>query len=237
MASRPAPPMLFVAALAALFAPSAERSVQPAPKAKATPHGIHELVVVDGSVPLRVRPGGRVVARARARTEFGDRRVLSVAARRGHWLGVVTTDLPNGRLAWVNRRNDGMHLRRTAYSLHADLSERWLELRRHGRRVLRMPVAIGRPGSETPTGHFAVTDKLNGTSFGGYYGCCVLALNGHQPNLPAGWSGGDRLAIHGTNSPATIGTPASAGCLRAADGDLRILMRRVPLGTPVFIGN
>ena len=68
-----------------------------------------------------------------------------------------------------------------------------------------MSVAIGRPGSETPTGRFAVTDKLNGASFGSYYGCCVLALNGHQPKLPAGWSGGDRLAIHGTNSPGTIG--------------------------------
>jgi hypothetical protein len=235
MASRSAPQLLFVAALVALFAPSAERGQQP--RQKARPHGIHELVVVDGSVPLRARPGGRVVARARARSEFGGRRVLSVAARRGAWLGVVATELPNGRLAWVNRRNDGLHLRRTAYSLHADLSGRWLELRRHGHRIRRMSVAIGRPGSETPTGRFAMTDKLNGASFGGYYGCCVLALNGHQPKLPAGWSGGDRLAIHGTNSPGTIGTPASAGCLRAADADLRILMRRVPLGTPVFIGN
>ena len=236
MASRSASPMLFVAALVALFVPSAQREPhQPPPKAR--PHGIHQLVVVDGSVPLRVRPGGRVVARARARTEFGGRRVLSVAARHGAWLGVVTTQLPNGRLAWVNRRNDGIHLRRTAYSLHADLSARWLELRRHGHRIRRMSVAIGRHGSETPTGRFAVTDKLNGASFGSYYGCCVLALNGHQPKLPAGWSGGDRLAIHGTSSPGTIGTPASAGCLRAADADLRILMHRVPLGTPVFIGN
>ena len=38
-----------------------------------------------------------------------------------------------------------------------------------------------------------------------------------------------------TNAPGTIGAAASAGCLRAADADLRILMRRVPLGTPVFI--
>ncbi len=228
--------MLFVAALVALFVPAAERAPHQRPP-KARPHGIHQLVVVDGSVPLRTRPGGRVLARARARTEFGGRRVLSVASRHGAWLGVVTTELPNGRLAWVNRRNDGIHLRRTAYSLHADLSGRWLELRRYGRRIRRMSVAIGRPGSETPTGRFAVTDKLNGASFGSYYGCCVLALNGHQPKLPAGWSGGDRLAIHGTSSPGTIGTPASAGCLRAADADLRILMRRVPLGTPVFIGN
>ena len=80
-----------------------------------------------------------------------------------------------------------------------------------------------------------MTDKLSGSRFGPYYGCCILALSGHQTHLPAGWPGGDRLAIHGTDSPATIGTAASAGCLRAADADLQALMRRVPLGTPVFI--
>ena len=58
---------------------------------------------------------------------------------------------------------------------------------------------------------------------------------GQQPHPPPGWTGGNRLAIHGTNAPSTIGTPASAGCLRAADRDLAVLMRRVPLGTPVVI--
>src|SRR4051812_5076984 len=201
------------------------------------PRGIHRIAIVDGAVPLRAKPNGRILARAGAKTEFGERRVLSVAATRGPWLGVVATELPNGQLAWVNRKNSALQVRRTAYSLHADLSGRWLELRRHGRRIRRIAVAVGRPGSETPTGRFSVTDKLNGRSFGAYYGCCVLALSGHQPKLPAGWSGGDRLAIHGTDSPGTIGTPASAGCLRAGDADLEVLMRRVPVGTPVFIRN
>jgi hypothetical protein len=225
MASRLALPALL---LAALFPQPA--TVQPRP-----PGGVHELAVVSGTVPLRASPTGRVAARAEATTEFGSPRVLSVAARRGPWLGVVATELPNGRLAWVNRRNAALRLRRTAYSLHADLSGRRLELRRRGRPLLRLSVAIGRPGSETPTGRFSVTDKLSGSRYGPYYGCCILALSGHQTHLPAGWPGGDRLAIHGTDSPATIGTAASAGCLRAADADLHALMRRVPLGTPVFI--
>ena len=209
----------------------------PAPPAKqAKPRPRPDLAIVRGSVPLRSRPNGRLLARAaEERTEFGSRRVMSVAARRGPWLGVVTTEMPNGELAWVNANHRGLSLRRTRYSLHADLSGRWLELRRGRRVIRRLTVAIGRPGTETPTGRFAVTDKLNGGSFGPYYGCCVLALNGHQPNLPAGWQGGNRLAIHGTNSPGTIGAAASAGCLRAADADLQVLMRRVPLGTPVFI--
>jgi hypothetical protein len=208
----------------------------PAPEPRpARPRGLHRIAVVNASVPLRARPNGPVVAQAAARTEFGDRRALSVVTRRGAWLGVTATELPNGQVAWVHRGNRALHLRRTAYSLHADLSGRWLELRRNGRRIRRISVAVGRPGSETPTGRFAVTDKLNGGNYGPYYGCCILALSGHQTKLPAGWTGGDRLAIHGTDVPSAIGTAASAGCLRAADADLQVLMRRVPVGTPVFI--
>jgi len=193
------------------------------------------VAIVRRAVPLRVRPKGRVAFRAHRWTEFGSTRVLSIAAQRGPWLGVVTPELPNGKLAWVHMENRGLHYRRHAYSLHADLSGRWVELRRGGRRLKRITVAVGRPGSDTPTGRFAVTDKLRGSAYGSYYGCCILALSGKQPNLPPGWQGGNRLAIHGTNAPGSIGAAASAGCLRAADSDLRILMRRVPLGTPVFI--
>jgi hypothetical protein len=259
MASRFALMVLVLAALAALLArsdaaPTSTRVVKDARAAERSPEGteqartaaeprprtrtgLHRIVIVRGTVALRAHPEGRVLARAGASTEFGGRRVLSVAARRGAWLGVVAPELPNGRLAWVNGENRALQLRRSAYSLHADLSGRRLELRK-GRRVLRsIGVAIGRPGSETPTGRFAVTDKLRGSRYGPYYGCCILALNGHQPKLPAGWAGGSRLAIHGTDAPGTIGAAASAGCLRAADADLRALMRRVPLGTPVFIRN
>jgi lipoprotein-anchoring transpeptidase ErfK/SrfK len=195
----------------------------------------HRLVVVRGTVGLRYRPGGRPRLRVGSTTEFGSRRVMPVAAQRPNWLGVVTTERPNNRLAWVRRGSEGVRMRRTRRSLHADLSARTLTLRKGRRRVHRLTVAIGRPGSETPTGRFAVTDKIAGSQFGPYYGCCILALSGHQPNLPPGWTGGDRIAIHGTDAPSTIGAAASAGCLRAADGDLGVLMRKVPLGTPVYI--
>jgi lipoprotein-anchoring transpeptidase ErfK/SrfK len=192
------------------------------------------LAVVRGSVAFSEHPGGPGIGTLGATTEFGSRQVLGVAARRGRWLGVVSSARPNGKLAWV-RRGAAVTLQRTRWSLHADLSQRSLTLRYRGRAVRRLAVAIGRPGSDTPTGRFAVTDKLAGSNYGAYYGCCVLALSGHQPNTPPGWTGGNRLAIHGTDSPATIGTAASAGCLRAADADLRVLMAKVPLGTPVFI--
>ena len=68
---------------------------------------------------------------------------------------------------------------------------------------------------------------------GPWYGCCVLALSGHQDNLPAGWIGGNRIAIHGT--PGSVGGAESHGCLRASDPDMIALFARVPLGAPVFI--
>jgi L,D-transpeptidase catalytic domain len=257
MPSRSALPLLLLAPLAAAFVLSysalSAASVKPAPEPFTTvatelpvaptpvpkrKHGPRwRSAVVRGSVPLRARPNGRLVTRVGTRTEFGSTRVMSIAARRGRWLGVVSTEMPNGKLAWIHEENAGLHIRRGAYSLHADLSSRRLELRGRGRLIRSISVAIGRPGSETPTGRFAVTDKLRGGNYGPYYGCCILALNAHQPKLPAGWQGGNRIAIHGTNAPGTIGSPASAGCLRAADSDLEVLMRRVPLGTPVFIRN
>jgi len=191
------------------------------------------LAVLRGELAASDRPGGPATARIAATTEFGSRQVLGVAARRGEWLGVVSSTRPNGKLAWVRRAE--VVLARTHWSLHADLSARTLTLRRGERTVRRLEVAVGRPGSDTPTGRFAVTDKIAGAKYGPYYGCCVLALNGHQPNTPPGWTGGNRLAIHGTDSPSTIGTAASAGCLRAADADLQVLMAKVPVGTPVFI--
>lgn len=197
---------------------------------------VEVLRVRDGArVALRDRPGGRAIARLGDRTEFGSPTTLSVVERRGFWAGVPSSALGNGRLGWVDTRDAALARRATDARLTVSLGRRRLELRVRGRLVRRVAVAIGRPGSTTPTGSFAVTDKIAGTQFGPYYGCCILALSGHQPHTPPGWTGGDRLAIHGTNDPASVGTPSSAGCLRAAEADLRVLMRRVPLGTPVVI--
>lgn len=183
---------------------------------------------------LHERPHGKVVARLKARTRWGSPTVVWAVERRGDWLGVVATALDNNELAWLDARRQRPRLFRTPLSLHADLSERSLELRRRGRVVRRMPVTIGGPRSPTPTGRFSVTDKLLPGPRRGYYGCCILALSGRQPQLRPGWAGGDRIAIHGSASGAT-GSAASAGCLRARDDDLRRLMKVVPVGTPVVI--
>ena len=184
-------------------------------------------------VQLRESPGGRVVRAIGTSTGYGSDRVLAVVARRPGWLGVLSRYMPNSRAAWIPA--DAAQLRYQPYTLHVDLSDRRLVVRRHGEIVRRVAVAIGRAGNETPTGRFAITDALRVSNSGGPYGCCALALTGRQPNLPRGWTGGDRIAIHGTSNEDSLGTPASAGCLRASDGDMRWLMKRLPVGTPVRI--
>jgi hypothetical protein len=178
-------------------------------------------------------PAGRVVAELGATTEFGSPRTFPIAESRHGWLGVVATQVPNGRLGWIRDDPARIDSYETPFSVEADLSLRLVTVR-YGKKVVdRLPVTIGAAGTSTPEGTFAVTDGLAGAKLGPYYGCCVLALSGHQPNLPPGWIGGDRIAIHGT--PGSVGAAASSGCLRASDNDMVSLFALVPLGTPVFI--
>ena len=207
---------------------------QPAREATPRPHGRWLTARITRTVRLRATPGGRRLhARLRPRTEFGSRKVVGVLRRRDGWLRVVAPERPNGSPAWIPE--DAASLGAVDVSIHVDRSRRRLVVRRGDRAIRRLPVAVGRPGTETPTGRFAVTDKLHTGRADSPYGCCALALSGHQPKLVRGWPGGDRLAIHATPQSETVGTAASLGCLRARTADMHALMRIVPLGAPVFV--
>jgi L,D-transpeptidase catalytic domain len=197
----------------------------------------HELVVrvaPGGRIALRDGPHGRILSRIGDRTEFGSPQVLSpVEVFRG-WIAVRHTSLGNDGVAWVEARRAPLVYAGRLVRLEVDLSRRELRVfsGEHLRR--RMSVAIGAPDTPTPPGEYYVTDKLPGARFGPYYGCCILALSGHQPSLPRGWSGGDRLAIHGSPTP-TWGQAVSNGCFHASRRNLRYLMRTVPLGAEVVV--
>lgn len=183
---------------------------------------------------LLAEPEGQRLARLPVRTQFKSERVLAVVARRGPWVGVLAPELRNGRVGWLDARQH-TRLFRVPYRIEADLSQRRVIVRRLGRVVRTLPVAIGRPAAPTPPGRYAVTDKLRMGGGGGPYGCCALALTGHQPRLPQGWGGGDRLALHATPAEETIGSATSAGCLRTTNAVMRRLLVQIPLGTPFVI--
>ncbi len=196
------------------------------------PTGVYLGAQVLERVAVRAGPGGRPLAQLGRRTQFGSPQTVWVVRRRGSWVGVVTSAIPNNHVGWLPVNS--VRLYEVSYALHALLGARELELLREGRVIDRIRIAVGRPGSTTPLGRFAVTDRLL-IAPGSPYGCCALALSAHQPNVPQGWSGGDRIAIHATADLGSIGQAASAGCMRATDADLRRLLRLVPLGAPVFV--
>jgi hypothetical protein len=181
-------------------------------------------------VVLRDRPGGKALATVGTHTEYGSPLKVGVVASRGSWVGVISTALPNGVLGWVPRKD--LTLRPVAWSIEISLRARTIVVRKNGEVVRRMPVGIGAASSPTPVGRYVVTDHIDPARYGtSAYGCCILALSGHQTNLPPGWTGGDRLAIHG----GSTGGAVSTGCLHAGERDLRYLMRIVPLGAQIVI--
>jgi lipoprotein-anchoring transpeptidase ErfK/SrfK len=190
--------------------------------------------VLERRVALRAGPGrdSPVLARLRRKTEFDSPTVLAVTGRSGRWLRVISTELPNGRRGWIPLGS--VRLGANPWRVTADVSSRTVSVYRRGRLKRRFSVAVGGSATPTPTGRFAVTDKIRMNDHAAY-GCCALALTGHQTRMARGWSGGDRLAIHGTQLTGTIGSAASLGCLRARDADARYLISRVWLGTVVTI--
>ncbi len=214
------------------FTPATQSA--PSPPSKPAQHGAL-VAIVRHATTMRVTPGGRTLGALRTRTPFGSPAVVWVTTRRGQWLGVVSALAGNGRLGWIPR--SATRLSHVSWELKVSLAARRLTVLQRGKPVQHYPVAIGRPDAPTPTGRFAVTDRLFTGDPSGPYGCCILALSAHSPHAIQGWSGGTRIAIHSTPETSSIGLPASHGCVRVTLADGRWLLAHIPLGTPTLISS
>ncbi len=193
------------------------------------------LLVDAAGAEVRSWPGGPSLGAMPATTPLGSTSWSWVVSStpRGGWGRIVLPWRPNGRYGWIDLH--GRALVHTTTWVEADLSARRVTLMEGDHVLRRFTAAIGTSATPTPTGRFFVTDLVATGDPSGPFGWYAFGLSGHQPNLPAGWGGGDQLAIHGTNDPASIGTPASAGCLRVSADALTILKAHLRLGTPVVI--
>ncbi len=198
------------------------------------PSGSGSLVaLVQRPTMMRASPGGRPYVKVPTRTQFGSPQALWVVRLSGAWLGVVSPLAGNGHVGWIPAANAS--LSRVAWKLEISLSRRQLTVMLNGRVRERYTVAIGAPAAPTPTGRFAVSDRLSTGDPSGPYGCCILALSAKAPHAISGWNGGDRIAIHSTPETSSIGQPVSHGCLRLTLPEGRWLLDHIPLGTPTLI--
>lgn len=214
-------------------------SVGSAPKtvrvrAETLPPGPGNLVAeVLGRTVIRATPDGRALATIGPRTQFGGPNVVAVAKVVSGWLGVLSEYAGNGRLGWIPERD--VLLGRDTFVLRASIAARSLTVLEEGRVLARYTIGVGASWAPTPTGTFAVTDRLVTGEPDGSYGCCIVALTAVAPHAIPGWTGGNRVAIHATPDTATIGEPDSHGCMHLTNEEARWLVYHVPIGSRVLI--
>jgi hypothetical protein len=166
-----------------------------------------------GTVPDRNQFGQPVwVPVLRRHGQHG--RLLVPLGKRGRR---VPADLSNMPLEWHRVR------------VVIDLSAERMVILDGRRRLGAFPVGKGAPSMPTPTGRFFVTDRLR-FGQGSPYAPFAVGLSAHVSQLPPSWLGGDQVAIH----YGALGA-VSHGCIHAGLDAIRLIERRVGLGTLVVI--
>ncbi len=183
-------------------------------------------------------PEGRRIATFGLRNEnghlmvFGVRRVVLGKDCKIHWYRVRLPMRPNGSEGYVHA--DDVRLVRVPTRIFVDLSERKLVLYRKGEPILTATVAIGAPGTPTPTGRYYVNQRLIASDPAGPWGPGAVGISAFSDVLQE-WIQGGPIAIHGTNDPSSIGQAVSHGCIRLPNDVLRRVFEIADSGTPVII--
>ena len=216
----------------------AAQAVQPAPAAPAIPAGPQLLVHL---------PGAGIVAHRSPWTSSPRAGIVAATSKYYHvpitlWVEDTSANGAWGKveLPYVWPRTDGWiplrGLKRgtTGVVVSVDLSEHTVRVYQHEELRYRVAAATGSAWSPTPPGDYVVTDRVP-FGAGAPLGSFAFGISGIQPRLPSGWSGGNQLAIHGTNDPSSIGRSVSAGCVRVSEWSLAHFEPLLQLGTPVLI--
>lgn len=119
------------------------------------------------------------------------------------------------------------------------LSERRVYVYLGDRLDTSYPVAVGKPGWETPVGQFDVRSMAVDPTWENPW---TGELIPPGPNSPIGRAvivfhdeGDDWIAFHGTPNEELIGQAVSHGCVRMRNEDILAMYERVSRGTPVVV--
>jgi hypothetical protein len=192
------------------------------------------------AAPIRVTPrvNARKLARLHGNTEDGLPEVYLLLReyRDTHgqlWILVRIPSRPNGQVGWVQRGALGdFHLTHWQVVVNEQLLRLFVYYR--GRQRFSAPVAVGKPSTPTPTGHFWIREVLKLTDRGsGYW---PYALGTADYSTLSDWPQGGVVAIHGPyHQPQLIPGRISHGCIRLETQDDAWVGEHVGVGTPVLV--
>jgi lipoprotein-anchoring transpeptidase ErfK/SrfK len=211
------------------LAPSFERSyaarvVTPTP-ARSAP---------DAAADVRTRLAGETAwAHGPMQLLVLDDRRDSAGAR---WLRVRLPRRPNAAAGWVDA--DHVRLRSNPWRVTISTRTRSVRVHRAGKLARRFRAVVGKPGTPTPHGLFALYERARQPDPSGFIGPWALHLTAHSNVLRNYGGGPGRIAIHGRSGASLLdplGSGRSHGCVRVPNTDVRRLARTLPVGTPVRI--
>jgi lipoprotein-anchoring transpeptidase ErfK/SrfK len=159
--------------------------------------------------------------------------VMLVREQQPGWLQVQINTRPNGATVWV--RTSDVALRTVPNWILVELGAKRLTVFHGEEAIFTAPVAPGKEATPTPLGFYYVDILTRPTNPNGPYGLYQVSVTGFSEVYDSFGGGNGQIAIHGTNRPELIGTPASNGCVRMSNDDISALVPLARQGTPVHI--
>jgi lipoprotein-anchoring transpeptidase ErfK/SrfK len=150
----------------------------------------------------------------------------------GRWVKIRVPMRPNGTTGWVPR--DALRQYTVVRTLLVvNRTTLRATLYKSGRKILQVPVGVGKASTKTPAGHFWIREKFR-VRGAPVYGPYAMGTSAYAPTL-TDWPGGGVVGLHGTNEPGLIPGRPSHGCIRLRNKDITRLYRLVPRGTPLHV--
>ncbi|HYK68570.1 MAG TPA: L,D-transpeptidase [Streptosporangiaceae bacterium] len=190
------------------------------------PHADEVLYAGPGKPPVGVLPA----------TELGSPTWVPVVQQNPGWDRVLLPDKPNGATGWIYTGASGPRLdtARTGYLVRIWVGARKLSLYDNGKTLGTWTVAVGAPGTVTPTGRTFILALLSPDP--PTYSPLILPLGFHSATLDTFGGGPGTVALHGWPDPSVFGQAISHGCVRVPATALSALSK-VPLGSLVLISS
>lgn len=184
-------------------------------------------------IDVFAEPDGEITHTMQNPTPTNGPLVFLTTTNQAEWHEVLLPVRPNGSLGWV--RDSDVSLAAHNYRIKAELSDFRLRVFEFGETIFDTVAGVASNNSPTPGGRYYLTELLAPTEPDTVYGSFAYGLSGFSETFETFNGGPGQLGIHGTNSPESLGSAVSAGCIRLHNDDVARLVTFLPLGVPVEV--